>query len=249
MNEKEAAKLLGYCAAFDNRKPSTAAAIAWSSALHDVPLDADCKAAVDAYYTTPPKDPDAKLWILPHNVRTLRSKLRDKRLENFQYEPIAGESTAEYLARYRGQVRAIASGQVPAPTERPMLKGGADRFVRELEARGWQGLGPEAKGKDASSSELIDTVRRSGPLGIVCPTCRAAIGRPCKTPGATEKQLGKPRSKPHNARLRAVSGRPDASPEQRAAEEQRVREASARHLARQADLEAVHDAEIVEEAS
>ena len=68
-----------------------------------VPLDGDARAAVDAYYTTAPKDPDTKLWILPHNVRTLRSKIRSKRLENFQYEPVADETVPEYLARLRGQ--------------------------------------------------------------------------------------------------------------------------------------------------
>src|SRR5207247_5797134 len=87
MNPREAAELLGHCAMFDGRKPSQGAAVAWASALHDIPLDADAKAAVAAYYSTPPKDPDAKLWILPHHVRTLRSKIRSQRLENFQYEP------------------------------------------------------------------------------------------------------------------------------------------------------------------
>ncbi|MFD6113645.1 hypothetical protein ACFWG0_26530 [Streptomyces yangpuensis] len=248
MNEKEAATLLGYCASFDNRKPSQAAAIAWSSALNDVPLDADTKAAVDAYYTTPPKDPEAKLWILPHNVRTLRSKIRSKRLENFQYEPIEGESTAEYLARYRGQVQAIASGRYPAPTARLALEGGPSReLMAGLEARGWQGNRIVDDEQRPVEAELIDEVRRSGPLGLVCPTCQAAIGRPCKTPGGSEKQpLGKSRVKPHTARLRAASGRSGQTPEQRAAEEQRIRDMSARHLARQAAAEDIPDAEIVD---
>lgn len=248
MNEKEAATLLGYCAAFDNRKPSQAAAVAWASALHDVPLDADVKGAVNAYYTTTPKDPETKLWILPHNVRSLRSKIRSARLENFQYEPIAGESTAEYLARYRGQVQAIASGRYPAPTGRLALEGGPSKeLMAGLEARGWQGNRMVDDDERPVEAELIDEVRRSGPLGLVCPTCQAAIGRPCKTPGATEKQpLGKPRLKPHNARLRAAQGRDGQTPEQRAAEEQRIRDMSARHLARQQTETDIHDAEIVE---
>lgn len=231
MNQQEAAELLGHCSAFDNRKPSVAAAVAWASALHDIPLDNDAKAAVAAYYTTAPKDPDAKLWILPHHVRTLRSKLRSKRLENFQYEPVGDETVPEYLARYRGQVQAIASGRVAPPSGRLALEGGPHRdFVNELEARGWE-IGRNVPNSDEEA--LADTVRRAGPLGIECPTCRAAIGRPCKTPGGTGKQpLGKPRTKPHSARLRAVRGQPDLTPEQRAAEEQRVREASAAALAR-----------------
>ncbi|MBT2477601.1 hypothetical protein [Streptomyces sp. ISL-94] len=247
MNEKEAATLLGYCAAFDNRKPSQAAAVAWASALHDVPLDGDAKAAIDAYYTTAPKDPEAKLWILPHHVRTLRSKIRSARVENFQYEPLEGESTAEYLARYRGQVQAIASGRVSVPTGRLAIEGEPSReLMAGLEARGWQG-NRTVDDERPVEAELIDTVRRSGPLGIVCPTCQAAIGRPCKTPGGSEKQpLGKPRIKPHTARLRIASGRGQQDAGQRAAEEQRIRELSARHLARvQADSD-IPDAEIVE---
>lgn len=248
MNPREAAELLGHCAAFDNRKPSQGAAVAWAAALHDVPLDADAKAAVASYYTTPPKDPDAKLWILPHHVRTLRSKIRSARLENFQYEPIADETPAEYLARYKGQVQAIASGRIASPTGRPALEGGPSReFMRELEARGWQG-NRTVDGEDDEAAELIDTVRRSGPLGIECPVdaCRAAIGKPCKTPGGGDRQpLGKPRLKPHSARLRAADGQPEATTKERAAEERRIRQMSARHLAREAAD--IPDAEIVDE--
>lgn len=248
MNAKEAAELLAHCSGFDNRKPSVAAAVAWASALHDIPMDADAKAAVAAYYSTPPKDPDAKLWILPHHIRTLRAKIRSKRLENFQYEPIAGESVGEFMARYRGQVHAIASGRVAPPSGRLVLSGGPSReFVRELEARGWEGnrTVPDSD-EAAAAAELVDTVRRTGPLGIACPACQAAVGRPCKTPGATEKQpMGKPRSKPHSARLRAAQGTPEASETERAAQEERIRQASAAHLTRQA--EEIPDAEIVED--
>ncbi|MFJ6566566.1 hypothetical protein ACIQNU_04050 [Streptomyces sp. NPDC091292] len=244
MNPREAAELLGHCAMFDNRKPSQGAAVAWASALHDVPLDADAKAAVAAYYSTPPQDPNAKLWILPHHVRTLRAKIRDARLENFRYEPRPDETVGEFLARYKGQVAAIASGRVAPPTDRPALEGGPSReFVAELDARGWE------IGRDVPSAEaLTDTVRRAGPLGVECPACHAAIGKPCKTPGGTDKQpLGKTRTKPHSARLRAANGEREATVEERAAEEQRIRAMSARHLAReQADAD-IPDAVIVDE--
>src|SRR3954465_8541166 len=140
MNPTEAAELLGHAAAFDNRNPSAAAAVAWAAALEDVPLDADAKAAVALYYRTPPQNPNDRLWILPHHVRTLRSKIRSARLENFQYEPLPDETPAEFLARYKGQVQAIASGRVPAPTDRLAIEGGpSKRFMAELEARGWEG--------------------------------------------------------------------------------------------------------------
>ncbi|MFF4403666.1 hypothetical protein [Streptomyces sp. NPDC001404] len=242
MNPTEAAELLAHAAAFDNRNGSAAAAKAWAAALHDVPLDNDARAAVAIYYTTPPRDPDAKLWILPHHVRTLRTKIRSQRLENFQYEPVDGETVPEYLARLRGRTAAIASGRVAAPPRRLALEGGPPKeFVAELEARGWQ------VGRNVPEDEaLADGIRRSGPLGVECPACGAAIGRPCKTPGGTEKQpLGKPRTTPHSARLRAADGTPEAPPEERAAQEQRIRQMSARHLAREADT--IPDAVIVDE--
>lgn len=248
MNPTEAAELLAHCSAFDNRKPSAAAAVAWASALNDVPLDADTRSAVAVFYSTPPKDPDTKLWIQPHNVRTLRAKIRSGRLENFQYEPVDGETVAEYLARYQGQVRAVASGRVTPPSGRLALEGGPHRsFVNELDARGYS-VGRDVP--DTDEQAVIDTVRRAGPLGVDCPACGAVMGRPCKTPGGTGKQpLGKPRLKPHNARLRVATGESELSPEQRAAEERRRREASRRTLARmEADGDIV-DAEIVEDAS
>lgn len=244
MNSHEAAELLAHCSAFDNRKPSAAAAIAWAAALEDVPLDADAKSAVAAYYTTAPRDPDARLWILPHHVRTLRTKIRNQRLEGFQYEPVEGESVPAFLARLRGQVRAVASGRVVPQAGRLALTGGPHPgFVNELEARGYQ-VGRTVP--DSDEQAVIDSVRRAGPLGVICPACNAAVGRPCKTPGGSDKQpLGKPRLKPHSARLRAVLGGAEQSAEERAAEEARRREASRRALARVGDDDIV-DAEIVD---
>lgn len=246
MNADQAAQLLAHASGFDNRQPSVAAAQSWAAALHDIPCDQDARDAVAAYYSTPPQNPNERLWILPHHVRTLRSKIRSARLENFQYEPLPDETTAQYLARYRSQVQAIASGRAPGPSGRLALEGGPHpQFVQELEARGYQ-VGHDVPDTDGES--LADSVRRSGPLGIECPSCHAAIGRPCKTPGGGDKQpLGKPRSKPHSARLRAASGEPDLTTEQRAAEEQRVRQASARALARLQADEDIPDAEIVDE--
>lgn len=245
MIKREAAILLGHAAAFDNRQPSEAAAEAWAAALHDIPLDADAKAAVAAYYTTPPQNPNDRLWILPHHIRTLRSKIRSKRLENFQYEPHPDETVGEFMARYRGQVQAIASGRVAAPAGRLALEGGpAKGFVEELEARGWEVGRPVA---DSDEEAAADSVRRAGPLGVECPACRAAIGRPCKTPGGSPKQpLGKPRPKPHSARLRAAQGVPEQTADQQAAAEQAVKARAAAHFANRDDGQ-IHDAVIVED--
>lgn len=247
MIKREAAILLGHAAAFDNRQPSEAAAEAWAAALHDIPLDADAKAAIAAYYTTPPQNPNERLWILPHHIRTLRSKIRSKRLENFQYEPIGDETVGEFMARYRGQVQAIASGRAPAPVGRLAIEADPKRdrqFVKELEARGWEGTRTVP---DTDEEAVVDSVRRAGPLGVQCPTCGAALGRPCKTPGGSRKHvLGRPRPKPHSARLRAARGVPEPTVDQRAAEEQAVKARAAQHFANRDDGQ-IHDAVIVED--
>jgi hypothetical protein len=247
VNANEAAELLAHCSGFDNRQPSVAAAHSWAAALHDVPLDADTKNAVAAYYTTAPKDPDARLWIYPHHVRTLRAKIRNQRLANFQYEPLGDETTAAYLTRYRGQVQAIAGGHVPPPAGRLALDGGPDRNVlAELEARGWQGNRAVAD-ETPVDAELVDTVRRSGPLGVECPTCHAALGRPCKAAGGSSKQpLGKTRPTPHNARRRAAQGRDELPAAELAAREQRIRDASARALQRPTPNQNTSDAELID---
>jgi hypothetical protein len=232
MTPAEASDLLTRCAGFDNRQPSAAAAIAWASALGDIPLDADAYAAVDRYYGTPPKDPNQRLWIQPHDVRRLRRTIRSERLENFQYEPVGDEAPAEFIARYRGQLDAIASGRRPAPADRLALTGGPHKDVaKALEAGSIGRTVP-----DSDDEALVDAVRRVGPLGVECPSCGAPMGRPCKTPGGSPKQpLGKPRPKPHAARIRAAAGQAEQTPEQRAAEEQRIREASRRALARESE--------------
>jgi hypothetical protein len=119
--------------------------------------------------------------------------------------------------------------------------------MQELEARGWEG---NREVPDSDEESLVDTVRRAGPLGVECPACGAGLGLPCRNGKGTGKSaLGKPLRKPHSARIREASGEQQLTVEQRAAEEQRIREASAQALARFAAEENIPDAEIVEEAS
>jgi hypothetical protein len=197
MNRTEAAILLGHCAAFDNRQPSEAAAQAWAAALHNVPLDQDAKDAIVRYYTTTPKNPETRLWIMPHHVRDIRAKIRAERLENFAYEPPNPDETPlEYLARYRGQLEAVASGAVPAPSTAPMLEGGPHPILAELIS----GAVPAVNADDAPEPRPTVERRATGPLGVICPDCQAAIGRPCKS-----SWRRKPRQ-PHPARKRAAAG-------------------------------------------
>lgn len=188
MNALDAARVLGHAAAFDNRKPSEAAATAWAAALPDIPADADAFAAVARFYGTPPKEPGERLWIQPHDVRTVRARIRAERVANFVYEPDGEVSAQEYLARLRSQLRAVASGAAAAPTQAPALEGGPHQRVAEALA----GVGRTVPD--------TDEVKRPGPGGITCPKCHAAVGRPCRLPS------GKERPSPHPARVGAATG-------------------------------------------
>lgn len=198
MTPDEAQKLLAACAAFDNRQPSQIAKRAWATALPDVPLDQDAFDAVARFYGTPPKEAGQRLWIQPHDVRTFRLLIRRERLENFTYDGDPDETPKQYLARLRRQLDATASGEIAAASQVPALAGGPHRsLVKELER-----VGHAMPGED----EAVATVRRSGPLGIECPACRAPIGRPCKS--ALRNRASKVI---HPARRRAANGEPIAT--------------------------------------
>jgi hypothetical protein len=68
---QETGKLLGICAAFDNRNVDDAAVFAWYSAIKDLPYS-ECESAVIAHYS------DSREWIMPADVRTrVRRAQRD----------------------------------------------------------------------------------------------------------------------------------------------------------------------------
>ncbi|WP_181785370.1 zinc finger domain-containing protein [Streptomyces phytophilus] len=196
MTPDDAKQLLAACAAFDNRQPSAIAARAWAHALPDITLDNDAIAAVARYYGTPPAKPGDRLWIQPHDVRTLRAQIRAERLANFTYEPPPGDADPRYLERLRGQLDATASGTTAAPTTAPALEGGPHPDVAEQ---------LEHVGRTVPDRDDPDTppIKRPGPLGIACPKCAAPTGRPCRLPSGTERR-------PHPARARVARGEPAA---------------------------------------
>lgn len=175
---------------------------AWHDVLADFAL-ADARAAAAAVARKQP-------FVSPAEIIAEIRKQRDDRAADFQGPGLSAEipdadpdDVQAYLSALRGLRTRAADGL--SMKRRP---------VAELLA----GVGQEIPGEVAA-------VKRPGPLGKECPNCGAAIGRPCRTPGGSERA-------PHAAR----SGDTDPAAEQ--AEMERRKAASARHLARQADEEA-----------
>lgn len=198
MTPSQTAELLAFAAAFDRRTLGKADVLAWHTVLTDIDYEA-AKQAVTAHYATETR------WIMPADIRQAVRKQRADTANNIHGPGLPAEipdadpdDVRAYLTAVKEQRTRAADGLQPRP-------------VRELLA---------ATGH-AIPNEATD-VRRPGPLGINCPNCGAAIGRPCRTPSGNERS-------PHAARI----NRTDPAAEQ--AEIERRRAASARHLARHTD--------------
>lgn len=210
MNPSQAAELLGYCAAFDNRTVGTVDARAWAAALHDVPLDADALAAVARFYGTPPDKPGERLWIKPYDVRAGRLAIRKGRLGETlpAYQaPAELETGSEFIARRRAQLDAVASGRITGKPVGQLTGGPAPAVAAELDRR-FGTIGRTIP--DANADEEVAAIRRAGPLGVECPVCTAPIGHRCRigTPG--DDRRPRELSRPHPARARVANGEPAA---------------------------------------
>lgn len=178
MNSREAVLLVRYVRALcPSQKIDEFTPDAWFDILAAYDLDA-CRNACAALAHRQP-------YIAPSEIITEVRRERRARLENFAYEPPAVEQDPKYIQRLRGQLRAVASGEVPAPSTAPMLTGGPHKDIADQFA----GVGRAIPGEE---------IRRPGSLGVECPRCRALVGRQCKTPG------GKRRSKAHPERSAAA---------------------------------------------
>jgi hypothetical protein len=200
MNSQEAAVLCRYVRAlcpqqkFDEFSPD-----AWHDILGDYQL-ADARQAAARVARRQP-------FVAPSEIADEIGKIRGERTHDFRYDPPPGESDPNYLQRLRGQLAATGDGARPPVIAKELPR----RPVAEL-VSGLADALPDVPKAD------IAKVRRPGPLGVECPTCRAAIGRPCRTPGTGRERA------PHEAREAAVHGRQHDT----AAEEQRRKEASRR---------------------
>jgi hypothetical protein len=203
VNSREAVVLVRYVRALcPSQKIDEFTPDAWFDLLAGYDLD-DCRAACAQLAVRQP-------FIAPSEIIDEVRKARRDRLENFTYDPPPAERDPKYLDRLRGQLRAVASGAVPAPTEAPMLTGGPHDDVADRLAGIGRAIPEDGPG------------RRPGSRGVECPTCSALIGRDCKTPGGSRRA-------PHVARS-AAAGVPGVDapldPEQARREAERRQRAS-----------------------
>lgn len=194
----------------------------WEAALGDLDYT-DCMQAAANLVRT-------HQWVKISDVRKAVREMRAARIKAAMpvYEPPQhDESGAEFVARYRGQLEAAGSGQAPPVVERVVLGGPPHPSVALAVANSFQRvpeLEPGSEIDEDGNAVDVSDVRRPGPLGVKCPKCSAAIGRPCRTPGGKERAA-------HPVRSTASKGQPVPDESTTEREIERRREASRRHLA------------------
>ncbi|MFE6903823.1 hypothetical protein ACFVFJ_44580 [Streptomyces sp. NPDC057717] len=199
---EETGKLLALAAARDQRTVGDADVLAWFADLNAANLS--YATVVDAltrfYQEMASRKPEDRFRATAVDLIDISRRTRTDRLANFTYEPPAADSDPHYLQRLRGQITATASGHAPAPPNRPAVEPGHHNRMKEL----LSGISRPVDDEDDDATDDVPTVRRPGPLGVACPNCRAAVGRPCKTPALKERA---PRQRaPHSARRAAAKG-------------------------------------------
>lgn len=139
----------------------------------------------------------AQPFVSPAEIIAEIRKQRDAQADSFQGPGLPAEvpdadpdDVPAYLAALRAQRTRASDGLELKP-----------RKVAELIAGVADSLGMPGNEKPAE----VEEVRRPGPLGIECPACSAAIGRPCRVEvGGKRREL----RTPHAARTRVASGGP-----------------------------------------
>lgn len=193
ITEDEINKLLKAAAARDQRTIGTADILAWYQDLNVAAIRyPDASEAVARYYAIhwPRQAPNHRFRLTSPMLIELVREIRNARHEaaNFVYEPVAGETGAEYAARLQAQKRAVGDGH-PTSTNLAQLTA---RPVRELEGR--------LSSTWSLPQEIADVLQRARPVGsaIPCPRCHARPNRKCSDPAT-----GRPMRRLHDSRIAA----------------------------------------------
>lgn len=134
MNRTEAAKVLAKAAAYDNRQPDQAAALAWAEALdQDMPLQ-DALRIVGEHYS------DERAWIMPADINRRWRSLGKARIETAARTGLPeppdelADDAGAWATWKKAQIRAIRAGcDAPQATARAWHAiGRTPREPREL---------------------------------------------------------------------------------------------------------------------
>lgn len=165
-----------------------------SDAWGDVLADVDANEARQAVIRLARRQP----FISPAEIIAEIVDVRAENASDFQGPGLPAEvpdadpdDPAAYIAALRAQRYRAADGHELKPRPMKALMAGITRQIPKQP-------NPE-----------LEAVRRPGPLGIICPRCKAARGRPCKKPGSSERfPLGEPMREPHPIRVALATGQP-----------------------------------------
>jgi hypothetical protein len=176
----EAAELLAYAGSLDNRKPSLAAAKAWSDALQDVPLDQDTLAAVARYYSMPATDdPNDNRWLQPHHVRFHRAKIREPRIDAahpvYNGQPL--ETGIDSSEGIRALNEAAGDGRIPPRSIADAIAARDEMVPLSPRIRAMiENAGRDIPDEDDPEQPAIGVNAR----GVRCPICQAMPGKSCR---------------------------------------------------------------------
>jgi hypothetical protein len=210
ITDEETNRLLKEAAMRDQRTIGATDIAAWYTDLNVAGVGyADALNAVSRYYSIHwPKQPaDQRFRLTAPVLIELVREIREERHRSadFLYEPVVGETGAEYAARLQAQLRAVGDGQQPTHTTRELaanLRGKAQ--LAELVSGVAQKL----------PTEVADIIARARPAGtqIRCPRCFAEPGHKCTDP-ATGRHMGRL----HDSRIAAWAINEGPCPDCRAA--------------------------------
>jgi hypothetical protein len=212
ITQDEINNLLKAAAARDQRTVGAADILAWWQDLNIANVRyADASEAVARYYAIhwPKQPPNQRFRLtspvlieLVHEIRNARHVASD-----FLYEPVAGETGAEYAARLQSQLRAVGDGQEPAHTMAEIgMNPEGQRKLKELISGMSQRM--------PYPPEIAEVLNRARPAGsqISCSRCHAKPGAKCSNPAT-----GKTMARLHDSRIAGWAILCEACPDCRAA--------------------------------
>ncbi|RYJ29381.1 hypothetical protein CU044_2122 [Streptomyces sp. L-9-10] len=164
---------------------------AWHDVLGNYPLTEARTAAATVARQQP--------FVSPSEIITEIRRRRGNNASDFQGPGLPAavpdadpDDVPAYLAALREQRTSAADGiELKRRPVAELISGVVDSF---------------GKIPNSDTPAKVARVRRPGPLGVQCPTCRAAIGRPCRVEATSDNRGPRELRNPHTARGRVARG-------------------------------------------